>query len=254
MSFRNSIQNLMSIARLSALTSYLTPHTSHLTMPLLLNIDTSTEIASICLAENESCLFLASNEVQREHAAWLHPAILNALNSSGKKITDVDAVALTAGPGSYTGLRVGMATAKGLCFAMNIPLIAVNTLEAMASMASVENVDFICPMIDAKRMEVFTAMYDRNLEVIIPPCAMILDKTSFLEQLQRKSIIFFGSGKNKFEKIMHEKNAIFKNLIFNSSHLAPFTYRKFIKSEFSTLAQTDPVYVKEYYTLYINKS
>ena len=223
-------------------------------MALILNIDTSTENASICLAENDTCLLLSSNEVQKDHAAWLHPAINDALNNIGKKITDIDAIGLTAGPGSYTGLRAGMATAKGLCFALNIPLIAVNTLEAMASMATGEDVDYICPMIDAKRMEVFTALYDKNLEVILPPCAMILDKNSFFEPLQKKIIIFFGNGKNKFQQIIDKNTAIFKNLIFNASHLSIVTYRKYIKSEFNPLVETDPIYVKEYYALYINKS
>ncbi|MEO6001005.1 MAG: tRNA (adenosine(37)-N6)-threonylcarbamoyltransferase complex dimerization subunit type 1 TsaB [Chitinophagaceae bacterium] len=223
-------------------------------MSLILSIDTSTENASICLAENETCLFMASNEIQKDHAAWLHPAIMDALDNIGKKITDIKAVGLTAGPGSYTGVRVGMATAKGLCFALNIPLITVNTLEAMASIATAEDIDYICPMIDAKRMEVFTALYDKNLEVILPPCAMILDKNSFFEPLQRKIIIFFGNGKNKFQQIINKKTAIFKNLIFNASHLSVLIYRKYIKSEFSSLVESDPAYVKEYYTLYIKKS
>ena len=223
-------------------------------MALILNIDTSTENASICLAESETHLFETSNDHQKEHASWLHPAIQQALKKSGKKINDLAAIGITAGPGSYTGLRVAMATAKGLCFALNIPLIAVNTLEAMANMATGEETDYICPMIDAKRMEVFTALYDKTLAAIVPPMAMILDKDSFLPYLIDKTIVFFGNGKNKFETISHEKKAIFKNLIFKASHLSPVTYKKFIVSDFSSLHLTEPVYLKEYYTRFISKS
>lgn len=217
-------------------------------------MDTSTENASICLADGEHSIFQASNEFQKEHAAWLHPAIKQSLEVTGKKAGDLKAIGITAGPGSYTGLRVAMATAKGLCFALNIPLIAINTLDAMASMATGEETDYICPMIDAKRMEVFTGLYDKNLLSIIPPCAMILDKNSFSPFFQEKKILFFGNGKNKFEKIIDEKNAIFKNLIFKASHLSAITYIKFVKSEFSSLQLTEPQYLKEYYTLFVTKS
>lgn len=217
-------------------------------------MDTSTENASLCLADGEQCLFQSSSNVQKEHAAWLHPAIKEALNKSGKKVTDLTAIGITSGPGSYTGLRVAMATAKGLCFALNIPLIAVNTLESMASMAVEEQTDYICPMIDAKRMEVFTALYNKNLSSIILPCAMILDKNSFSTPLLDKKILFFGNGINKFEKIIYNKNAIFKNLIFNSLYLSVVTYSKFVKSDFSLLSLTEPLYLKEYNTFFISKS
>ncbi len=223
-------------------------------MSLILNIDTSTENGSICLADGAHCLFLSSNDVQKEHAGWLHPAIRESLEKSGKKVTDLMGIGITAGPGSYTGLRVAMATAKGLCYALNIPLIAVNTLEAMASMAVEEETDYICPMIDARRMEVFTALYDKNLLSIIPPCAIILNENSFSTLLQDKKILFFGNGNNKFEKIIVEKNAVFKNLTFNASHLSQFSNRKFVKSEFSMLSNAEPFYLKNYNTLFISKS
>lgn len=222
-------------------------------MSLILNIDTSTENASICLADNDKILHLVSNDIQKDHAAWLHPAINDALLKTGKRISELSAVGVTAGPGSYTGLRVGMATAKGFCFALNIPLIAVNTLDAMARVATAENTDYICPMIDARRMEVFTALYNKTCSTIIPPCAMILDEKSFSEILRDKKITFFGNGKKKFEETTCEKNAIFKNLIFNASHLAPLTFSYFIKSDFSDLVATEPIYLKEYYTL-VSKS
>jgi tRNA threonylcarbamoyladenosine biosynthesis protein TsaB len=213
-------------------------------MPRILNIDTSTEHASICLAENDQCLKLLSNENQKEHAAWLHPAILDALASSENRLSDLDAIGITLGPGSYTGLRVGMSAAKGLCYALNIPLVGVNTLEAMAIMGIDEDVDYICPMIDARRMEVFTALYNKSLEPVLLPCAMVLDQHSFSEHLGSSRILFFGSGANKFKEILLNNNACFKNSIFNAAYLCESTYKRFNKHEFLTLAYAEPYYLK----------
>ena len=213
-------------------------------MPLILNIDTSTEHASICLASDSLCLNVLSNDNQKEHASWLHPAILEALAGSGKQLSDLDAVGLTIGPGSYTGLRVGMAAAKGFCYALNIPLIGMNTLDAMAVLGVEEDVDFICPMIDARRMEVFTALYNKTLKQVIIPSAIILDENSFSEYLGTSKIVFLGNGKSKFEKIVRNKNAFFKNSIFSAVTLSGVTYEKFVRSEFSMLEYTEPFYLK----------
>ncbi len=221
-------------------------------MPLILNIDTSTEQASICLAEGTENLCLLYNLEQKEHAAWLHPAIQKAFEETGKQFKELQAVGITAGPGSYTGLRVAMATAKGICYALKIPLITVNTLEAMASAALSEEVDLICPMIDARRMEVFSAIYDKTLTPVVPPAAIILDKKSFFHFLEEKKTIIFGNGQNKFKHLIGENKAIFKNVIFNSSHTAILTYRKFLQSDFTPLAYSEPVYLKDHHTPFFN--
>lgn len=217
-------------------------------MSLILNIDTSTEMASICLSEKEKCLLLLSNAEQKDHAAWLHPAIEQVLMKTGKNLHDLQAIGITAGPGSFTGLRVAMATAKGLCYALTIPLIAVNTLEAMASAVLEEDTDYICPMIDARRMEVFTAVYDKSLAPIIAPCAMILDQNSFFELLGTKKILFLGNGKNKWERLVHTNNAVFRNIPFNASQLSLLTFARFVTSAFQPLAYIEPVYLKDYFS------
>lgn len=217
-------------------------------MPLILHIDTSGENASICLAEGTACLCLLQHAEQRGHAAWLHPAIREAFEHAGKQLHELNAVGITAGPGSYTGLRVGMAAAKGLCYALNIPLITVNTLEAMASVLSEETDTLLCPMIDARRMEVFTAVYNRSLVPVVLPCALMLDENSFIDLLNKNKVCFFGNGKNKFATINQHKNAIFKNVIFNASHLPPIINAKFVQSDFASLAYTEPIYIKAYYT------
>src|ERR1700758_4691343 len=133
-------------------------------MALILNIDTATAKASICLALDGKTLALAENWTQNEHAAWLHSAIEQMMQQTGYRLRDLQAVAVTAGPGSYTGLRVGMAAAKGFCFALDIPLIAEDTLRTMAFAAKEQlpGTDLLCPMIDARRMEVFTAVYQND--------------------------------------------------------------------------------------------
>lgn len=215
-------------------------------MSLLLNIDTSTQEASICLAEGETNLCLLSNQMQKEHATWLHPAIGEALRSAGKKITDLAAVGITAGPGSYTGLRVAMASAKGLCYALNIPLIAVNTLEAMAYAALGEEAAYLCPAIDARRMEIFTAVYDKDLTTILPPQSLIIQPDSFAELLEKETIVFFGNGHQKMEPVIRHPHALFKNVPFNATHLAVAAFQKYEKKEFASLALTEPIYLKEF--------
>lgn len=218
-------------------------------MALILNIDTTAENASISLSEQEHCLCLLSNAGQKEHAAWLHVAIRQALIDACKKIEDLDAVAITAGPGSYTGLRIGMAAAKGLCYALKIPVIAISTLEAMASIGVCADADYICPMIDARRTEVFTALYNQELNPLIPPCAMILDKDSFAGHLQHYKIVFYGSGSHKFRGMMHHENAVFKDIPFNAERLIPLSYNRFVNKQFASLAYLEPLYLKEYYSI-----
>src|SRR5688572_7184516 len=131
-------------------------------MAIILNIDSAVETASICLARESKPIKYAENRNQSDHASWLHPAILKLAADSGTDIHQIEAIAISIGPGSYTGLRVGLAAAKGMCFALDLPLIAVNTLKMMAYTTLNEEATLFCPLIDARRMEVFTAVYDRN--------------------------------------------------------------------------------------------
>src|SRR3984957_16991711 len=163
-------------------------------MALLLNIDTSTKRAGVCVAQDGKLLAMAENFEQKEHAAWLHVAVQRLMAETGFRMRDLQAVAVIAGPGSYTGLRVGMAAAKGFCYALGIPLITEDTLRMMAFAASEQlpEADLLCPMIDARRMEVFTAVYGRGGEVMVAAMAMIVDETSFSEFLSVRSVSFFG--------------------------------------------------------------
>jgi tRNA threonylcarbamoyladenosine biosynthesis protein TsaB len=220
-------------------------------MSLILNIDTATETASVCLAKNGETLALMHNENQQDHASWLHTAIEQMMQNANYKIQDLNAVAVNGGPGSYTGLRVGMAAAKGFCYALNIPLITENTLFMMAFGASqqVENKSsLLCPMIDARRMEVFIALYNSNLEEIFPSSAMILDEQSFAGYFSNNTITFFGSGAKKWQQFIQNPNAFFINHDSDAAHLAILSYKKFIKKEFTDIIYCEPIYLKEFYT------
>lgn len=226
-------------------------------MALILNIDTALDTASVSLAEDGKVLQSALNESQKDHAAWLQPAIKKLLDDSGCKMKQLNAVAVSNGPGSYTGLRVGLSTAKGICYALNIPLITIGTLGLMAFSAIRNNMDsglmikdfLFCPMIDARRMEVFTAVFDLDLNELVKPHALILNEHSFDELLKGQKILFLGNGSEKFQKICRNPQAVFKKFPLNPPALASLTYKSFIGNNFAELAYTEPLYLKEFFTI-----
>ena len=223
-------------------------------MPLLLHIDTATEIATISISENEVVINSMINENQKEHASFLQEGIKNLLQSCNLTIHQLAAVSVTAGPGSYTGLRVGIASAKGLCYALNIPLILLNTLEVMAASAiatitsNIDNMLF-CPMIDARRKEVFTAVYDQNLSEILAPCVMFIDENSFSDLLENHILFCTGSGVEKSSKVITHTNAIFRKIHNSSSVIAKIVSQKFISKNFSDIAFSNGLYIKEFHTI-----
>lgn len=219
-------------------------------MSLLLHIDTAVDAASICISENEKVLAAAHNPQSRESAAWLQPAIQQLLLDSGITLQQLAAISVSAGPGSYTGLRVGMASAKGLCFALHIPLITVNTLQAMAfaALPQVGDDALLCPMIDARRMEVFTAIYNRELQPLLAPTNLVVQEGSFNEWLVSNKLYFFGNGSNKTKHLLASKNACFADTVANAETLAPLAFAHFKENKFADLAYAEPFYVKAFYT------
>jgi tRNA threonylcarbamoyladenosine biosynthesis protein TsaB len=218
-------------------------------LALILNIDTATENASVALCNKEMVLALESNTIQNEHASFLQPAIEKIINNTGISLQQLDAIAVSNGPGSYTGLRVGLASAKGLCFALNKPLITLNTLEVMATATIAENKEGLhCPMIDARRMEVFTAIYNSSLEPQILPSAMILEENSFEKLLKKDKIIFSGSGSLKAKNIIHHSNAIFSTTVYNAAFANKISQSKYKNNVFENVAYATPNYLKEFYT------
>lgn len=225
-------------------------------MSLILNIDTATENATIAIAQDGITLSWAENPDQKDHAAWIHTAIKKLVADAGIMLNDLNAVAVTAGPGSYTGLRVGMASAKGFCFALDIPLITENTLRVMA-LAAVNTNDenkpgrkmLVCPMIDARRMEVFTAIFDTNLGESMPSSAVVLDPHTFDAYFNDSEILFFGNGSAKFRQLISNPNAIFEEVKWSAKELAVLSHQKFLDQKFDDIAYAEPLYLKEFYTV-----
>jgi len=222
-------------------------------MSLILNIDTASETAQINIAQDGLIVQEVINTNQKEHAAFVQPAIQSLLKKAGNTLQDLAAVAVVYGPGSYTGLRVGMASAKGLCIAINKPLITVGALEILAAAAINENkLNYIermlfCPMIDARRMEVFTAVYDSRLTIISPATALILDDGSFVKMLLNNPVAFFGSGAAKWHSICTHKNASFPAPAGNGLAMSKLSFDQFLKNDLADVAYSEPLYLKEFY-------
>lgn len=220
-------------------------------MALILNIDTAIETASVCLTKDSELIQLAVNNNQKDHATWLHTAIADLIKKAGYTTGQLQAVAVSIGPGSYTGLRVGLASAKGFCYALKIPLIAISTLKMIAfaiKNSGIKDENIICPMIDARRMEVFTALYDVDLIEKQEAQAKIIDENSFSAMLKENKIIFGGNGSKKLQKTIASSNAFFNEVPVNASHLAELSYNCFRNKEFVSLAYTEPLYIKEFYS------
>ena len=222
-------------------------------MPLILNIDTATDTASVCISDEGIAMSYRENLLQKEHASFVHKAIKEVLAEAGKDLKEVDAYAVTSGPGSYTGLRVGLATAKGFCYAMRKPLITVNTLEVMLQAALTDYPSpapdmLYCPMIDARRSEVYTALYNGRAEELIQPVAMVLHENSFDSWLAEQSILFFGSGSEKTRKIIFHANAVFAGVEHSAKHLGVLSHQEFVNQAFADLAYAEPEYLKDFYS------
>jgi len=220
---------------------------------IILNIETSTNVCSVALSENSACLFSKSNAEGMNHAALLSVFIaeaLEVLKSTDKKL---DAVAVSSGPGSYTGLRIGVSTAKGLCYGYEIPLIAVSTLEVLSVQAlelieDKENVLF-CPMIDARRMEVYAAFYNGKGAIQREIAADIIDSGSYAGILAAQPVYFFGNGADKCKNTLIHPNARFiDNLVPLAVNMIPFAEHAFAEKDFVDTAYFEPFYLKEFHT------
>src|SRR3954470_637748 len=212
-------------------------------MALILNIDTATDLATVGFADEHNIIAAQTSEDQKNHAAFVQSAISQLLKSYQLSLHDIDAVAVVNGPGSYTGLRVGLASAKGLCYALNKPLILLNTLEvmALASISQYPDKDTLhCPMIDARRMEVFTAVYSSELQPLLPPQPMILSINSFINFLQYEKVVFSGSGQQKFESIIQHSNAVFSQVSYTIEQVNSLAQRDFSTKKFADLAYSEP--------------
>jgi tRNA threonylcarbamoyladenosine biosynthesis protein TsaB len=225
-------------------------------MPLILHIDAAIDTATVILTEGRKILALRENKVQRDHGSWLHVAIKEMVDSCGRRLQELEGVSVTAGPGSYTGIRVGMASAKGLCYAINKPLILLNTLELLALSAIRQQKGasvLYAPMIDARRMEVFTAVYDNELSEVMAPRSLVLDGDSYYDLLNEQEVVFFGNGSDKFKNVLQSLNAGFLTVTITPESIVELALSRYEVSTFSDIASSEPFYIKEFFTTAILK-
>lgn len=219
-------------------------------MALILGIETSTTICSVALSNEEGLLAIKEEGGAYSHAEKLNGFISTVMDEAGVTGNQLDAVAVSMGPGSYTGLRIGVSTAKGLCYALNKPLIAVPTLKSMALRASKEDVSFdlYCPMIDARRMEVYTALYNRENNEHQPVEAKIITADSYETILADNKVVFFGDGAAKCQEFIgHNKNAMISTLGNPSAeYINELAAIKFELQEFEDVAYFEPYYLKDF--------
>lgn len=222
---------------------------------MILLIDTALSSAHVSLASEGQLIATQTSANQKEHASFIQPAIAALLKETGTTWEAIKAVAVSNGPGSYTGLRVGLATAKGICFARNIPMICLSTLRIMAGAWVAENKHdknhsfFVAPMIDARRMEVYTAVYDQDMNEAVPPSALILSEESYRDQLDVQPTYFIGDGSPKWANLCTQKTAFFPpNTQETAFFMARMAAESFNMQDFNDLAYAEPFYIKDFHT------
>ncbi len=217
-------------------------------MAFILNIETATKNCSVSIAKDGDTICLReSNEEHYSHAERLHVFIEELVKEANITFNTLDAIAVSKGPGSYTGLRIGVSAAKGLCFALNIPLIAVDTLEGLARAIHVKEGELIVPMIDARRLEVYSAVYDYKGAQIENIVAKVIDDNAFKGLLDQQSIHFLGDGAKKCRPIIKHPHAVFhENYWPSAENMGELSYQKFIKKDFEDVAYFEPYYLKDF--------
>lgn len=219
-------------------------------MATILQIETATQVCSVALAIDGITVAAKEQAAQNIHAANLTLFIAEVMETAQLTYADLDAIAVSKGPGSYTGLRIGVSTAKGLCFALDKPLIAIPTLTLMANGFLLKHPNYgglICPMIDARRMEVFTAVYNNKLHEVETVHAKIVDEKSFVLELDRNYVTFIGDGAAKCMPVLDHQNAHFATANFNdAANMSKLAYEAFQSSNFEDVAYFEPFYLKDF--------
>lgn len=216
-------------------------------MATIINIETATKNCSVSIAKNGEVIAIKElNDGNYSHAEKLHFFIQEILKETAISLDEIKAIAVSKGPGSYTGLRIGVSTAKGLCFALNKPLISIETLYSLATSITVEN-GSVVPMLDARRMEVYSAVYDSSQLEVRPIQAEIIDETSFSEYLKEDKVYFLGDGAEKCKEVIQHPNAVFIDNKFPSANeMASLSFKKYNEKDFEDVAYFEPFYLKDF--------
>ncbi len=222
-------------------------------MGLILSIETATTVCSVALHKDGRLVGLQELHLQKSHSGFLAVLIKELVRYTGYELKDLDYIAVSKGPGSYTGLRIGTATAKGLCYALEKPLVSINTLEAMAFgvAAYYEEAEvLLCPMIDARRMEVYCLLADSQIHIVEETAAVVVDEGSFREKLEKTAVLFFGDGSGKCKPLLsHQPNAKFiEGILPTASHVGAAIYQKLKHNDLvvEDLAYFEPFYLKDF--------
>lgn len=216
-------------------------------MAVILSIETSTSVCSTALHQDGVLVEVREIHTPQSAASQLTVLIEEIFTASRIPKTGLAAVAVSIGPGSYTGLRIGLATAKGICYALGLPLICADSLQVMASGITPQPPSLFCPMIDARRMEVYYSLLDPDGNVLEPSQPKVIDGSSFADHLQHHNIVFFGDGATKCRDVIQNPRAIFLERIYPSAaHMGKLAYNAFRHGRFADLATTEPNYLKEF--------
>lgn len=228
-------------------------------MACIVHIETATDVCSAALSENGAILTSKENYDGPNHNVLLAPYVDEMVSFADSHAIPIDAVAVSCGPGSYTGLRIGVSTAKGLCYGRNLKLVSVSTLQLLCVPLLLHDNDIpedalLCPMLDARRMEVYSAIYDRSLHTVKDISADIIDECSYKEILDKQPVAFFGNGADKCKKAIKHPNAIFIDDIKPlAKNMLPLAERAFLQSKWEDVAYFEPFYLKEFVTTQAKK-
>lgn len=221
-------------------------------MAFILNIETSSTVCSVSLSKNGELISFKEINDGFTHAENLHVFIEEVLKTANISAKELSAIAISKGPGSYTGLRIGVSATKGLAFSLNIPLIALDTLQIMTNGALIKDDTAVyCPMIDARRMEIYTAVYDKDLKQLKETEALIVDENSIQPLSEFEKIYFFGDGMQKCKEVLRSlKNAAFIDAILPSAkNMCDLSYKKYSEKKFEDVAYFEPFYLKDFLIL-----
>ncbi len=216
-------------------------------MALILNIETATDICSICISNKDEILVIKEAVKEYSHTSEITILIERCCSETGVSLKQLDAVAISKGPGSYTSLRVGASTAKGICYALDKPMIAIDTLQsiALASRKKEKKTALYAPMIDARRMEVYTSLFDKDMNLLLETQAKIIDEQSYQDYFEQgHTIVFSGNGAPKCQNVIKSPQANFSSVISSASNLAPLSFLAFQKNDFCDAAYFSPSYFK----------
>ena len=217
-------------------------------MALILNLETATTNCSVSLAKDGNLIAIKENDTPSySHSEQLHVFIQDVLKDVSLSLGELDAIAVSKGPGSYTGLRIGVSSAKGLCFSLGVPLISIPTLESMAQQVIDTDADFIIPVLDARRMEVYSSVFDGSLKEIRETKAEIIDELSFQEYITKGKVLVVGSGAEKCIEPLSGLNVAFDTTVIPSAReMCQISFDKFKANDFEDVAYFEPYYLKDF--------